>query len=216
MTPADIPTVNRALKRAFETGQAPIIELIQAQTQDPFKVLIATILSARTLDQTTAEVARRLFAEVPDVAALRAVSLEALTELLYPVGFYRTKAKQLKQLPEVLEREFGGVIPETIDGLCKLPGVGRKTANLVVAVAFDKYGICVDVHVHRIMNRLGLIRTRTPYDTEMALRELLPRRYWKRWNCFLVSFGQTRCRPLRPKCEGCPIHAQCDRVGVQA
>ncbi len=215
MTPADLPTVNRALKRAFESNRAPIIELIQAQTKDPIKVLVATILSARTLDQTTAQVSERLFAEVGDLAALKAVDLEHLTKLLYPVGFYRMKAKHLKQLPDVLEREFDGVIPETVEELCRLPGVGRKTANLVVSVAFDKYGICVDVHVHRITNRLGLIETETPYDTEMTLRKILPKRYWKTWNSYLVSFGQTRCRPVRPKCEGCPVYAQCERVGVR-
>jgi endonuclease III len=113
-------------------------------------------------------------------------------------------------LPDVLQKEFDGKIPDTIDGLCKLPGVGRKTANLVVTVAFNKYGICVDVHVHRISNRLGLLQTKTPLETEMKLREILPKRYWKSWNSYLVSFGQTRCRPVSPQCTDCPVKPYCD------
>jgi endonuclease III len=215
MTSDDIPAVHRALKREYERHEAPVIEFIHAQTGSTFKVLVATILSARTKDETTTQVVRKLFDVVSEPADLRRIPLARLEKLLHPVGFFRTKAKHLKALPDVLDREFQGRIPDTIDDLCKLPGVGRKTANLVVAVAFDKYGICVDVHVHRITNRLGLINTRAPFETEMKLREILPKRYWKSWNRQLVSFGQTRCRPRNPKCCDCSIAAYCDRTGVQ-
>ncbi len=214
MTIDDIPAVHKALKREYDKHDAPIIEFIQAQTGSPFKVLIATILSARTKDETTTQAVRKLFKVVQCPDDLRHVSLAELEKLIHPVGFFRVKAKHLKKLPDVLDREFDGHIPDTIDELCKLPGVGRKTANLVVTVAFDKHGICVDVHVHRITNRLGLIQTQTPLETEMRLREILPKRYWKSWNRQLVSFGQTLCRPIRPQCARCPIADFCSRVGV--
>ena len=132
-----------------------------------------------------------------------------IEKLIYPVGFYHDKARHLKELPKVLKEKFGGVLPNTVEELCELPGVGRKTANLTVAVGFGLPAIGVDVHVHRICNRLGLIRTKTPFETEMTLRKILPVRYWKTWNSHLVSFGQTRCAPVRPKCEGCPIAEHC-------
>jgi endonuclease III len=212
----DIPAVNRILKREYARHQAPIIELIQAQTHDPFRILVATILSARTQDPVTAQAARRLFAVAPDLNALRQLPTPRIAELIYPVGFYRVKAEHLHQLPDALDAEFHGRIPETVEELCRLPGVGRKTANLVVSVAFDRPAICVDVHVHRISNRLGLLRTPTPLDTEMTLRRILPVRYWKTWNRYLVSFGQTVCRPTRPKCATCPLFDACDRVGVDS
>jgi endonuclease III len=214
MNTQDIPAVNRILKREYAKKHAPIVELIQAKTKDPFKVLVATILSARTKDETTSEVCRRLFKKVSKPADLRKFTVKQVEKLIFPIGFFRTKAKHLKQLPDALDRLYGGRIPDSIEELCELPGVGRKTANLVVTVAFDKYGICVDVHVHRICNRLGLIETSTPLETEMTLREILPRRYWKTWNSRLVSYGQTVCRPIGPKCEQCPISKCCNRIGV--
>jgi endonuclease III len=140
---------------------------------------------------------------------LERLTVREIEKLIYPVGFFHDKARHLKELPKVLKEKFGGVLPNTVEALCELPGVGRKTANLTVAVGFDLPAICVDVHVHRICNRLGLVHTKTPFETEMALRRILPQKYWKTWNSHLVSFGQTRCGPLRPKCEGCPIAAYC-------
>jgi len=213
VTTRDIPTVDRALKRAFRAHDAPIIELIEAQTHDPFRVLVGTILSARTKDACTAGAVGRLFAAAKNGAFgpkdLERLSVREIEKLIFPVGFYHDKAKHLKALPKVLKEKFGGVLPNTVEELCELPGVGRKTANLTVAVGFDLPAICVDVHVHRICNRLGLIRTKTPFETEMTLRKILPIRYWKTWNSHLVSFGQTRCAPVRPKCEGCPIRTFC-------
>ena len=213
MTPEDIPAVDRALKEEFKAHSAPIIELIEAQTHDPFCVLIGTILSARTKDQCTAGAVRRLFAAA-EGGTFRPEDLERLTageieKLIYPVGFYRDKARHLKALPGVLKEKFGGVLPDTVEELCELPGVGRKTANLTVAVGFGLPAICVDVHVHRICNRWKLVETKTPLETEMALRRILPVRYWKTWNSHIVSFGQTRCGPIRPKCEGCPVAKYC-------
>ena len=214
MDVSDIPKVDRALKREFKAHSAPIIELIESQTKDPFCVLVGTILSARTKDACTAGAVRRLFAAGKDPARFTPEDLERLTvarieKLIYPVGFYRDKARHLKELPKVLKEKFGGILPNTVEELCELPGVGRKTANLTVAVGFDLPAICVDVHVHRICNRLGLIKTKTPLETEMTLRRILPVRYWKTWNSHLVSFGQTRCGPVRPKCGGCPIRTLC-------
>lgn len=208
-----IAAIDKALKKEFVEHPAPIIELIEAQTHDPFCVLVGTILSARTKDACTAGAVRRLFARAKGPCFrpedLEAIPLEDLEKLIYPVGFYHDKARHLKALPQVLREEFGGVLPQTVEELCALPGVGRKTANLTVAVGFDLPAICVDVHVHRISNRLQLVKTKTPFETEMALRKLLPVKYWKTWNSHLVSFGQTRCAPLRPKCEGCPIRRYC-------
>ena len=210
MKTTDIPAVDRALKREFKAHSAPIIELIEAQTHDPFRVLVGTILSARTKDACTAGAVRRLFAAgggTPD--GLERLTVAKLEKLIYPVGFFRDKARHLKALPKALREKFGGVLPRTVEELCELPGVGRKTANLTVAVGFGLPAICVDVHVHRICNWLGLVSTKAPLETEMKLREILPVRYWKTWNSHLVSFGQTRCDPVKPKCGGCPIAAYC-------
>jgi len=209
-----IPLIHRRLKRYFEQTQSPVAHFMEVRTRDPFRVLVATILSARTQDQTTTAVSERLFRKIKTLDDLRRVPPKQLEDLIFPVGFYRTKARMLKQLPHVVNSLYGGIIPETVEDLVKLPGVGRKTANLVVTEAFDKPGICVDVHVHRISNRLGLLETRTPEETEMTLRKRLPHRYWKTWNRYLVAFGQTLCTPQRPRCPVCPIHELCDRVGI--
>ena len=211
MTSKDIPIVDKALKAEFKKHQAPIIELIEAQTKDPFKVLIGTILSARTKDACTAGAVRRLFSAgggTPE--GLEKLTVAEIEKLIHPVGFFRTKARHLKSLPGTLREKFGGILPRTVEELCELPGVGRKTANLTVAVGFNLPAICVDVHVHRICNWLKLIDTKTPLESEMALRRILPVKYWKTWNSHLVSFGQTRCDPVRPKCGGCPIARFCE------
>ncbi len=205
----NISAVVRALRRHYAAESSPVADFQRVRTRDPFSVLVATILSARTKDTTTSAVCARLFAKVRTLEALRAVPVSALEQLIYPVGFYRTKARHLHALPEVVAREFGGRIPRTIEELVRLPGVGRKTANLVVTDAFGGEGLCVDVHVHRISNRLGLIRTRTPAESERALRALLPKRYWAEWNPLLVALGQTICHPRVPACARCPLAARC-------
>ena len=217
MTIKDIPAVDKALKKEFKAHAAPIIELIEGQTHDPFCVRVGTILSARTKDACTAGAVKRLFSAETQrrggkpfrPESLERLSVEEIEKLIYPVGFYHDKARHLKELPKVLKEKFGGVLPHTVEELCELPGVGRKTANLTVAVGFDLPAICVDVHVHRICNWLKLVKTSKPVETEMALRKILPVKYWKTWNSHLVSFGQTRCDPVRPKCDGCPIAKYC-------
>lgn len=210
MTVSDLPQVVRRLKADYHSHKAPIMELVAEQTKDPFRVLVGTILSARTKDACTAGACRRLFARATTPEALEALDEGEIQSLIFPVGFSHTKAKMLKRLPQVLREKFGGVLPDTVEELCLLPGVGRKTANLVVALGFDKPAICVDVHVHRISNRFGLLKTSTPLETEMELRRILPVRYWKTWNSYIVAFGQTRCSPRNPKCEGCPVAKWCD------
>ena len=199
---------------AVRDKQVPVVDLIAVQTRDPFKVLVATILSARTKDETTANASARLFKFAPDVKALAALPEEKISELIYPVGFYKTKAKHLAKLPNCLNM-FDGNVPDTIEELTTLPGVGRKTANLVVSVAFQKPGICVDTHVHRIMNIWEYVTTDTPLQTEMALREKLPKKHWIGVNSILVAFGQSICKPTRPCCDVCPLEKKCPKRGVK-
>lgn len=177
-------------------------------------MLIACLLSLRTQDTTTRPAAARLFrlADTPH-AMLRLVP-QAIERAIFPVGFYRTKARVIRGVCRDLLARFGGRVPDDLEALLTLKGVGRKTANLVVTVGFGKPGICVDTHVHRISNRLGFVRTRTPEQTELALRAKLPRRYWLEYNDLLVAFGQNVCRPLSPHCSRCPVAAVCHRVGV--
>lgn len=192
----------------------PIVDLVQAQTKEPWKVLVATILSSRTNDNTTAAAVKKLFKKVKTVNQLAQLSLEQLERLIYPVGFYRNKAKYLQKLPQALKDKFDGIIPDDVESLTKLPGVGRKTANLVVAVAFNKPAICVDTHVHRIMNIWNYVQTETPLETEMALRKKLPEKYWITINSILVAYGQSICRPISPHCDSCVINSLCPKKGV--
>ncbi len=210
---SSIDAVYDILREEFARHRMPVVELIEAQTNDPFKVLVTTILSARTKDRTTAAASGRLFEKVSDPRDLEALSVEAIEKLIYPVGFYREKARYLAALPSELKKRFGGVIPRTVEELTTLPGVGRKTANLVVAVAFHEPAVCVDIHVHRIFNRLGYLTTATPFATEMELRRHLPVRYWTSFNSYFVSFGQHRCTPLHPRCDGCPLRIYCATGG---
>ncbi len=213
-TKFDIDAVMEQLAIHFHTVKTPIVDLIQVKTKDPFKVLVATILSARTKDETTSKVSEALFKVVKNHHDLKKISYDELNQIIWQVGFHNTKAKHLKELPDVLDKEFGGKVPSEIDDLLKLPGVGRKTANLVRTVAFQLPAICVDVHVHRISNRWGYIKTKTPLESEMALREKLPEKHWLNYNSHLVAFGQNLCTPRNPKCSQCPIHQYCKRVGV--
>lgn len=180
----------------------------------PFRVLVACILSLRTQDRTTLPAAARLFAlaETPD--AMGRLPVRAIERTIYPVGFYRTKARVLVAICRDLRERFAGQVPGDLESLLTLDGVGRKTANLVVTLGFGKPGICVDTHVHRIVNRLGWVGTRTPEQTEMALRARLPRRDWMGLNDLLVTFGQNVCTPVSPRCSQCPVRALCPRVGV--
>ena len=210
----DIDAVIPILEQHFHTVKTPVVDFIQAQTKDPFKVLIATILSARTKDDTTTQAVNRLFKVINTPADIDKHTEAEINKLIYPVGFHNAKAKHLKQLPLVLKDKFQGKVPAEIDELLELPGVGRKTANLVRAIAFNLPAICVDVHVHRICNRWGYVQTETPFETEMALREKLPQKYWIMFNSYVVAFGQNLCTPRNPKCPICPIYQYCPRIGV--
>ena len=215
MQNSDMDIVMEQLKEHFHSVKTPVVDLIKIKTDDPFKVLVATILSARTKDETTAKVAEKLFQKVNKAEDFDKLTYEELDKIITPVGFHRVKAKHLKQLPKVLKEKFNGKIPEEIDELMVIPGVGRKTANLVRAVAFQKPAVCVDVHVHRICNRWGYVKTKNPTETEFALRELLPKKYWLIINDLLVTYGQNRCTPQSPRCSECPIAEYCARTGVQ-
>ncbi|HVA78262.1 MAG TPA: endonuclease III [Candidatus Binataceae bacterium] len=209
-----IGAILRVLRREAPGWNAPIVSFISIQTRDPFKTLISCILSLRTKDQTTAAASERLFARAATPEAILAIPLPTLERLIFPVGFYRTKATVIRGICRDLIDKHGGRVPDEIDTLLTLKGVGRKTANLVVTEAYRKPGICVDTHVHRISNRWGLVATRTPDKTETALREILPRRYWLEYNGILVAFGQTICHPTSPRCTQCPIERACPRIGV--
>jgi len=205
----EIEDVYKTLAKEFTAHRAPVVDLIEAQTKDPFKVLVTTILSARTKDETTTAAALRLFERAKNMRELSKLTEEELRGLIFPVGFYNAKARHLKLLPDAIKEQFNSEIPQDVDELTMLPGVGRKTANLVVAVAFKKPAVCVDVHVHRIFNRLGYIKTATPLETEMELRRIFPKKFWTTFNSYFVSFGQNTCRPVNPKCNICPISRYC-------
>jgi endonuclease III len=214
VTNENIGSVLSAVKKEVRQHDLPIVTLVGQMGRDPFKVLMATMLSLRTKDQVTAQAAERLFAVAITPAQMLTIPEAKLAQLIYPVGFYKTKAKAIRAACEILIDRYNGQVPPEIDELVTLPGVGRKTANLVLTEGFRKHAICVDTHVHRISNIWGYVQTKTPEHTEMALREKLPRRYWLGYNDLLVSFGQHRCVPVSPKCTGCPVFAQCPRIGV--
>jgi endonuclease III len=192
----------------------PAVTIVATQDHDPFKVLISCIISLRTKDQVTAEASERLFALADTPAKLSRLSAEDIEKAIYPAGFYRVKAKQILEISTQLAEGFGGSVPDDLEALLRFKGVGRKTANLVLTLGFGKAGICVDTHVHRICNRWGYVSTKTPEQTEIALRKKLPAEYWIVINDLLVTFGQNQCTPLSPRCSTCPLYRLCDRVGV--
>ena len=214
MSAAEIGAVIRTLRGQASRWRPTAVAEVAAEQPDPFRVLIACLLSLRTQDATTREASERLFQAADTPEAIRRLPAARIARLIFPVGFYRTKARVIRAICQDLLERFGGQVPDDIDALLTLKGVGRKTANLVVTVGFDKPGICVDIHVHRISNRLGFVRTRAPDQTELALRAKLPRRYWIGYNDLLVAFGQNVCRPLSPHCSRCPVARWCRRVGV--
>ena len=206
----------RRLRRTAPRWNPTALALIAEATRDPFRVLVACILSLRTQDTTTGPASARLFAAADTPAAMLRLTPRTIERLIYPVGFYRTKARVILGLCRDLLGRWGGRVPDEIDDLLTLKGVGRKTANLVVTMGYGKPGICVDTHVHRISNRLGYVRTKNPDATEMALRATLPRRHWIGYNDLLVAFGQNVCTPISPRCSTCPVRGLCRRVGVTA
>jgi len=212
----NIDTVLDILKKEVKKWNAPVINLVAASTGDPFKVLISTLISLRTKDETTAEASRRLFEQASTPGEIFRLGEKKLAGLIYPVGFYRVKARRIIKLCKQLIEEHNSVVPDDLEELLKFEGVGRKTANLVVTSGFNKPGVCVDIHVHRISNRFGYVKTKTPEQTEFELRKKLPQKYWIDYNYLLVSFGQHLCRPVSPYCSTCPVEKYCLKVGVKS
>jgi endonuclease-3 len=214
MTPRRMSAVLTGVSAHLGRGPSKLSVTKVSEGRDPFHVLVACLVSLRTRDEVTDVAAPRLLARAPTPRALAALPETEIAALIRPAGFYRQKARTLRRLGAVLERDHGGRVPETLDGLLALGGVGRKTANLVLTLGHGRPGICVDVHVHRISNRLGFARTQAPDDTEQVLRARLPRRWWIPVNDLLVAFGRTVCTPLSPHCSTCPVAELCGRVGV--
>ena len=204
----------RILRREAPKWDTPIVTLMAETYQSPFRVLISCILSLRTQDATTAKASHRLFAVADSPEAMVKLTAKKIEKLIYPVGFYKTKARQILEICRTIIDRHDGKVPDEIDELLKFNGVGRKTANLVVTLGYNKPGICVDTHVHRISNRWGYIQTATPEKTEFALRAKLPKQYWIEYNNLLVNFGQHRCRPISPVCSDCPVKKYCPQLGV--
>jgi endonuclease III len=215
--PAAVPRVMRTLARAITGMELPAVEKIsESEAEDPFRVLIATLLSARTQDATTHAAATRLFARARTPKTMAKLSVKEIERLIYPVSFYRNKARFVKATAAAIATRFQGRVPGTMEELLTLPGVGRKTANLVLILGFQSLrNICVDTHVHRISNRLGWVNTRLPEETEQALYKFAARRWWPYINLYLVTWGQNVCRPLYPRCGDCVIAQDCPRIGVE-
>ena len=212
MRPEDIQRVVSILRKEVRKWPAPAIA---KYTETPFTVLISCLLSLRTQDRTTIAASERLFAIANRPSAMLAVPVQTIERAIYPVAFFRVKARTIHDICRHLLERFGGEVPSDLDELLTLPGVGRKTANIVVTMAFRKKGIAVDTHVHRISNRLGYVRTKNADATEMALRRKLPLRYWIIFNDLLVAYGQNLCKPISPMCSQCKIAQYCRRVGVR-
>jgi endonuclease-3 len=201
------------VEKSLEERTPPAMVKI-GQKADPFRILVGCLISARTRDEVTEAACSRLFQQIKSPEDLLELTPRQLERAIYPVAFYRNKAKALKSLSSDLIEQFDSQVPETLEELMTLQGVGRKTANLTLILAFDGMGICVDTHVHRIANRWGYVETTTPDHTETALREKLPQKYWKKINEWLVGFGQTVCKPTSPLCSQCPVDKHCSRIGV--
>ena len=204
----------RGMSKAVGTD-LPSVSTIARKKRDPFRILISTVLSLRTKDEVTMEASKRLFAVATTPDTLSQTPVRVIEKAIYPVGFYKTKARSIKNIAKRLLKEYDGKVPDTIDELLTFKGVGRKTANLVVTLGYGKNGICVDTHVHRVSNRLGLVETKTPEQTEYALMDLLPEKYWIGYNELLVSFGQKVCRPISPHCSTCPLDRFCPQINVE-
>ena len=203
-----------ALRKAVKDEKDPSVTQIAKRSRSPFRVLVSTVISARTKDEVTGAASERLFELAGTPEKMSRLKVTSIEKAIFPAGFYRTKAKAIKNLCRMLIDEYGGNVPDEIEELVRLPGVGRKTANLVLTLGFEKPGICVDTHVHRVCNRLGAVETKNPTETEFALREVLPKGNWIEINDLLVMYGQAVCNPVSPWCSRCGIIKRCGRVGV--
>ena len=212
-TGADLDWLARELTKVREAVRPTTLAEVQRR-RDPFRLLVACVISLRTKDEVTAQASARLFAVAATPEALARLPQSRIAKLIFPAGFYNTKAKQIREISRRIARDHGGRVPADRETLLALPGVGRKTANLVLGLGFGIPAICVDTHVHRISNRLALVRTKNPEETEHALEKVLPRRLWIEINDLLVTFGQNVCQPVSPWCSACPLAARCPRIGV--
>lgn len=215
LTSIDIDRFVSILGREYLGWDAPVVTLMSNSGATPFEILVSTLLSLRTKDEVTSAASARLFKIARTPEAILKLSTEELEKLIYPVGFYHTKAERIKAVSRILIERYGGAVPDSMEQLLDLPGVGRKTANLVLIEGYGIDAVCVDTHVHRISNRIGYVRTKTPDKTEFALRKKLPKEYWSRYNEMLVAFGQAICKPVSPLCSGCPVSDMCPRIGVK-
>jgi endonuclease-3 len=210
----DIHTAIDLLRKEYLSWRTPAVTIVAMCERSPFKVLVACLISLRTKDEVTAIASARLFARAASPAEMVALTTEEIEQLIYPAGFYRTKATQIRRISQLLVAEHASCVPDEINDLLLFKGVGRKTANLVVTLGFNKPGICVDTHVHRICNRWGYVTTKTADETERVLRERLPAEYWIEINDLLVAFGQNHCHPVSPRCSSCRLNEVCPRSGV--
>jgi endonuclease-3 len=216
MTAFDIHAALAVLREEYRSWKTPAVTIVAQCDRSPFKVLVSCLISLRTKDEITAQASMRLFERATTPEAMKLLSVNEVADLIYPAGFYRNKALQIVEISKRLMDEYGGMVPDEIDELLKFKGVGRKTANLVVTLGFRKPGICVDTHVHRICKRWGYVSTKTPDETETALRKILPAEYWIDINDLLVAFGQNHCHPLSPRCSVCRLAGMCAKVGVES
>jgi len=214
MTDNDIVKVISVLKEKLEIWGPPVVSSLSGSNHSPFQILISTLLSLRTKDETTAIASKKLFSLSATPEEMLRLSEEEIIMAIYPVGFYKNKAKTILHICRELVGRYESRVPDTTEKLLTLKGVGRKTANLVAAIAYNRDEICVDIHVHRISNRLGYIKTKNPEETEYSLRKRLPKKYWSLYNTLMVAFGKNVCRPISPFCSRCPVSMYCDRVGV--
>lgn len=205
----------KILETEYTKWRAPIVSLISSRTKDPYQILLSTILSLRTKDAVTARATEKLLRAAKTPYAIIELSEDDISHLIYPVGFYHTKAKNILLIAKILIEKYDGNVPDDLERLLQLPGVGRKTANLVLNEGFGKSAICVDTHVHRISNRWAFVRTKTPEKTEFSLMKILPKKWWIDYNRLLVAFGQTICKPVKPNCRKCPISYFCPKTGVK-
>ncbi|MBN2516576.1 MAG: endonuclease III [Deltaproteobacteria bacterium] len=210
----DISRIIELIAEALKSEKLPIVSELAEQKRNPFQILISTILSLRTKDEVTEVASRKLFARASTPHEMLKLTEDQIINAIYPVGFYRNKTKTILHVSKELIEKHNSRVPDTMEELLSLKGVGRKTANLVITLGYQGRGICVDTHVHRISNRLGYVETKTPEETEFALRDKLPQNYWIQYNTLLVAFGRTVCKPVSPLCSKCPVISNCNRVGV--
>ena len=215
MNQKDLPIIIPKIKEVYKTVPRPVATFFQENTKDPFKVLISTILSPRAKDTQTEKISKELFEVADTPEKLANLPITKIEKIIYSIGFYHSKAKRVKEASEMLVKKHSSKVPETLNELIELPGVGRKVANIILAECFNKDVIAVDIHCHRIPNRWGLIKTKDPYETEQELEKVLQKTQWKYINRYLVAFGQNICLPISPKCSKCPIEKYCKKIDVK-